>query len=87
MALEKTIMTDYGVNATYWRVYRIASSFGSNPETTFILAGYADDAARLANVDGAMLSKKQFVVTGETSRADAYMHVKTLPEFDQALDV
>lgn len=44
MALLKSIPTQYGVNAEYWRILRINSSF--NGETEVSLAGYKDQAAR-----------------------------------------
>jgi hypothetical protein len=47
MAFEKSIETDFGVTASYWRLVAVQHDIASG-NGAIVLAGYADKAAREA---------------------------------------
>lgn len=94
MALSKNIPTDYGVDATYWRIIGAQAYYGENL-VDVVLAGYASDAARqagkspLATITGIRLSWSDMALEGtnEPTRAAAYTAIKALAETDERLSV
>ena len=83
MALQKTIQTIYGVtiNDAYHRVENV--SLLNKNALKFDLASYADK-------DSAAIVNKQYIsdydLNGENPIKQAYLHLKTLPEFADAID-
>jgi len=88
MALIKSIMTDYGVPASYWNIGAVQEDFkGQGTEVTFY--GYASKEARDAGKQPLSAGKVQIAgdeyVTG-AERAALYAIIKQKPEFEGAED-
>jgi hypothetical protein len=83
MALQKTIQTIYGVtiNDAYHRVDNV--SLLNKIAVKF-------DVASFANKELAAIASKQYIcdynINGENPIKQAYLHLKTLPEFTDAVD-
>jgi|GEM_PF-2727182 len=97
MALSKSIETNAGASATYWRIVNVA--FDVRARTVwYVLAGYVNQAANLANK--APLREQPFTMilgVGQTpesiGRPDLYADAKVqiaegreAPEFGDAVD-
>jgi hypothetical protein len=88
MALKKSVMTEFGVEATYWNIGAVAEDFkGRGTEVTFY--GYASEQARLAEKQPLAAGKVQIAgdeyVVG-ADRQTLYAIIKTKPEFEGAED-
>jgi hypothetical protein len=88
MALLKSVITDFGVSATYWNIGAVQEDFkGEGSEVTFY--GYANKQARLDGKQPLSAGKVQFsgsdYVAGAT-RAQLYAKLKQKPEFEGATD-
>ena len=86
MALQSSKMTDYGINATYWRVIRAYVDF-HNRWIKVELGGYLDETTRAAGL--APLRVVEYILSGplfveEPTRAMVYAAIKTWTEFDAA---
>lgn len=73
MALQKTIMTPYGIPATYWRILRQEVTFQNNDQ--IFVAGYADEKARRDGSQPLMVITQQHDLT-DKSRSDIYPILK-----------
>lgn len=83
MALIKSIATDFGVAATYWRVAKISDAFHGTIEVT--MHGYAD--AQAAARAATPLASIQIWVEGIEEKRDAiYPYIKTQEPFTDATD-
>jgi hypothetical protein len=88
MALIKSIMTDYGVPASYWNIGAVQEDFkGQGTEVTFY--GYASKEARDAGKQPLSAGKVQIAgseyVVG-ADRAALYAIIKQKSEFEGAED-
>jgi hypothetical protein len=89
MALQKSINTEFGVEATYWNIGAYQEDFkGGGGEIT--LYGYLNKDSRLKNCQP--LSSGKVNLSGEEYIADAnreqlYSILKTRPEFQGSTDV
>ena len=88
MALIKSIMTDYGVPASYWNIGAVQEDF-KGQGTEVIFYGYASKAARDAGKQPLSAGKVQIAgseyVAG-ADRAALYAIIKQKPEFEGAED-
>lgn len=88
MALIKSVPTDYGIPATYWKIGAVQEDFKSRgTEVTFY--GYASKEA--CDENRQPLSAGKIQVTGEqyvagADRAVLYGILKQRPEFESAED-
>lgn len=91
MAIVKTVTSQYGVDATYWRITELIHSVVTE-QATIHLDGYATKQARL---DGANpLVHYQYTVEDvvdilngdDATRTLAYGWIKNLPEWFGATD-
>ena len=88
MALIKSIMTEFGVEANYWSIGAVQEDFkGRGTEVTFY--GYASKEARDAGKQPLSAGKVQIAgdeyVAG-ADRAALYAIIKQKPEFEGAED-
>lgn len=84
MALKQTIQSNFGLEIpnAYHRIGRV--QIVNKTELTFIVNAFVDDKANLP-----VESKSHgcaYDLTGGNALAQAYAHLKTLPEFDGAID-
>lgn len=98
MALSKTISTDKGVAATYWRIVRVDFDVVER-KVWFVMNGYASKEVREAD-EKKFLAQQPFtltlpegVVPEDVGRAEMYAYAKTAPQensntpmFDGAAD-
>ena len=84
MALQKTITTPHGFEATnaYHRVEAVA--LNTKTEIAFRVRAYKDQDAALAFGDGGY--QCAYDIAGDNPIKQAYEHLKTLPEFSDAVD-
>ncbi len=94
MALSKDISTQYGVNASYWRVIDVRLNV-ANKFAEVLVGGYLSAEARADNKlplqtlvfsvspDGYDAS----FATNENAIRQSYQHLKTLEQFQGATDV
>lgn len=83
MALSKAIQTDYGVDATYWRIAKVSDAFHGAIEVT--MHGYAD--AMAAKRSAVPLASIAIWVEGiEETRATIYPYIKNVEPFINAAD-
>lgn len=83
MALLKTIPTQYGIDATYWRITNINSFF--NGKTSVMIDGYLDKDARFESAEPLRREVRDFPLQ-DVTRAIAYAEFKKLDMFTGALD-
>ena len=88
MALSKTIMTDFGVEAKYWNIGSINSNF-KDKTMEIIFYGYPTEEARRNNAQplshGNMrVEAHEFIA--DANREQIYAFIKTKPEFAGAED-
>lgn len=88
MALKKSVMTEFGVEAQYWNIGAVQEDFkGKGTEVTFY--GYASAEARAAEKQPLAAGKVQIAgdeyVAGAT-REQLYSIIKQKPEFEGAED-
>ena len=88
MALKKSVMTEFGVEAQYWNIGAVQEDFkGKGTEVTFY--GYASKDARDAEKQPLAAGKVQIAgdeyVAG-ADRAQLYAIIKQKPEFEGAED-
>lgn len=99
MALQKTIQHPTGATSSYWRVINVSLNYQDNNATVY-MAGYINDQTRLDNLmplDGRNYSiiggdfTTYFSITELDKSTNpveqAYIYIKTLPEFQGAIDV
>ena len=92
MALQKTVSTNYGIDATYWKIVGIIVNWINN-HAEIGVRGWQDNASRLAG--NRCLMSKHYVwdgadftlVNGGNNTAEAYAKLKTLAEWEGAIDV
>ena len=88
MALKKDIVQDNGITTSYHRILFIQSTINSH--TSIAVLSYVDEQSR--ERDGTEVQPYKTAVTYETDYvenmtvSDAYQYLKTLPEFNDALD-
>lgn len=88
MALNKSIVTDFGVSATYWNIGAAQDDFKGRG-VTLTLYGYVDEAARQAGKQPLVSGQAQLVgehYVPEAGRAAWYEALKMLPEWAGATD-
>lgn len=88
MALSKSIDTDSGAAATYWRIVGGSYDLVSNT-FQYVLAGYVDEAARIAGKAplkqmAFQLSLGEGVTPESLSRSTLYTRTKTFVPFNGA---
>jgi hypothetical protein len=85
MALQSNITTDSGVSVqnAYSRVEKVKMT--SKQSISFELASYINSEVNTAFSSKGYLSK--YELEGSNPIKQAYLHLKTLPEFADALDV
>lgn len=89
MAINKSISTEFGVDATYWNIGAVQEDFkGRGTEVT--IYGYASKEARDAGKQPIAAAK--FQVAGDdyvagADRAQLYAIAKQRPEFEGATDI
>jgi hypothetical protein len=84
MAIELTVTTPQGFEATN-AYHRIENITIQNKETiSFALCAYKDNTQKIAFDTKGMSCK--YDITGNNPIAQAYMYLKTLPEFASAKD-
>jgi hypothetical protein len=83
MALQKNLSTIYGIdlNNAYCRVDNIVINAKTN--MSFLLKVYADKTAKEIQSD---VFRCAYEIDGANPLAQAYNHLKTLPEFAGAFD-
>lgn len=90
MAIIKSIDTQYGIAAAYWKIDSIEEYY-TQRRTVIILAAYIDHDARLANKDAlplaASLEMKGDAYVPDATRMQLYDYIKSLPEFTGSEDV
>lgn len=84
MALKKTIQSNFGIEISnaYHRVWRI--QIINKSEMTFTVGAFVNNT-----VDIAVQTKSYncpYALSGENAHTQAYQHLKTLPEFSDAVD-
>jgi hypothetical protein len=84
MALKKTIQSNFGIEipSAYHRVGRI--EIFKKSEMAFIVSAFAND-----QIDSPVQTKQYacaYDLAGQNALAQAYEHLKTLPEFTGAID-
>ncbi len=84
MALKKTTTTAQGFTAddAYFRIEEV--KFLGKDKIGFNVRGYKDDSGLPAFEDRALSC--DYDIDGKNPIAQAYKYLKTLPEFDDALD-
>lgn len=84
MALKKTVKTQQGFDAVdaYHRVEGVRLS--SKTSMSFQVRSYKDDSGLPAFADAA--HEAAYDLNGDNPIAQAYKHIKTLPEFSDAKD-
>jgi hypothetical protein len=92
MALSQVISTDYGVNASYWKVLNV--HFNRTYKTVeVIVAGYLDEESK--NNGSNILKTFEYtmsenIICPENSQINVihqiYDHIKTLGDFNTAID-
>jgi hypothetical protein len=88
MALSKSIDTDIGAPAAYWRITRADFNLIDNT-AWYALSGYVSKAARDAGKGGIVDKSFSFplvVAPEEITRAALYANAKTREEFADAVD-
>ncbi len=89
MALQKTIASDYGFDASYWRLHSMQIYYDdSGVFADITLVGFRDEAARLGGKKSFLTSQNRITgLAADPTRAEIYAEVKKLPEFSGAADV
>lgn len=84
MALTKTIQSNFGLEIpnAYHRVGQI--QIVNKTDMTFIVKAFIDDKTNLPIQAESYTCG--YVLTGDNALAQAYIHLKTLPEFADAVD-
>ena len=84
MALKKTIQSNFGLEIpnAYHRVGRI--QIVNKSEMTFVVSAFIDDKANISAEEKSHTCA--YVLSGNNPIAQAYAHLKTLPEFAGAND-
>lgn len=91
MALYKKVMQNDGVITNYHRILYLTHTV--NHHTSVAVLSYTDDSARENEKDGVLTQPYQKAVTYETDYDEtmtpekAYEYLKTLPQFEGAIDV
>ena len=91
MALRKTIRQDDGVTTSYHRI--LFCQITTNRQNSIAVLSYVDDTARENEKDGTIVQPYEKSITYETSYdptmtiENAYKYLKSLPEFEGAIDV
>ena len=85
MALQKTIPTQFGVDATYHKISAIQWNFGS---VVLTMSSYKDVDAREENKAPLVESTFSFIIEGDAfTRPNLYVLLKSQPDFIGATDV
>ena len=91
MALCKSIRQDDGVTTSYHRVLFL--QLYTNRHNSIVVVSYVDDAARDDEKNNILIQPYQKVITYEMpydksmTIETAYEYLKTLPQFEGAIDV
>jgi hypothetical protein len=88
MALEKSIETNIGVNATYWNIFSINENFRAKTVEVLVF-GYASKQTRDANLDPISVNTYEFNGDNylkDATRSAVYNKLKTT-DFSDAQDV
>lgn len=89
MAIEKTVNTEFGVDATYWNIGAIEEDF-KGKGITVTLYGYVNKESRLANKQPLGAAKVQLSgdeYVADASRESIYPILMKRPEFDGAKEI
>lgn len=84
MAFRISIDTDFGVAATYWKIARVQDHFHGTLEV--VMQGYASHASRLA-AKQPLATETVWLRGVEKPRADLYLLLRQLPQYQGAEDV
>ena len=92
MALQKTVSTQYGINATYWKIVRMEIDW-LNSKCFCRVSGWKDDASRL--IPDEALDHRVYDWSGTdftfghvlNNTVEAYGKLKILTEWEGAIDV
>ena len=91
MALFKEIKQDDGVTTNYHRILYITVT--TNRQNSIAVLSYVDDTSRESEKDNVISQPYQKAITYETTYdptmtiESAYSFLKTLPQFEGAIDV
>ena len=91
MALYKEVRQNDGVTTCYHRILYMTQTV--NRQNSIAVVSYVDQDARVLEHDNIMAQPYQKAVTYETDYdetmtiADAYVYLKTLPQFEGASDI
>lgn len=91
MALNKPILQEDGVVTNYHRILSIKATINSHNSIAVI--SYIDEAARSCEFSGEVVAPYRQGVTFETAYNEsmtvekAYEYLKTLPQFEGAVDI
>ena len=88
MAINKSIPTDFGIDAAYWNIGAVLEDFkGRGTEVT--MYGYVDLAARLTGKQPLAVAKVNFIgpqYAPGADRSELYILIKADPAFIGAED-
>lgn len=91
MALKKDIVQSDGVTTSYHRILYITSTI--NRQNSIAVVSYVNDNARSDEKNNVLVQPYQKAVTYETAYSPsmtvelAYEYLKTLPQFEGAVDI
>jgi hypothetical protein len=91
MALQIAVRQDDGVVTNYHRILFLTQTV--NRQNSIAVLSYVDDSSRTAERDGSVAQPYQRSVTYETEYDPnmtieaAYEYLRTLPEFEGAVDI
>lgn len=85
MALKIGKNVPSGFVCEYWAITAIVADF-SKGKVHVALAGFKDQAARIAKSEPGGSAKAEIDIPGDTSRAELYKTLKALKEFEGAED-
>lgn len=91
MALYKEIMQDDGVTTKYHRILYVHNHINSHCSVAVV--SYVDDVARTNEQEHIITQPYQKAITYETEYSEfmspekAYEYLKTLPQFEDAIDI
>ena len=74
-----------GITAEYWKITGSLENFQTG-KTQVILSLYLNQASRIENLSNNLLNKSVTLPGVELTRAEQYLAIKQLPEFQNAED-
>lgn len=89
MALQKAIASEYGFDATYWKVRSIQIYYEDGGILVdVVLLGFLDKDARTAGKKSFMTAQKRIEgMASDFTRADLYAEIKKIEDFVGSTDV